>query len=119
MSQTCNAFLVEVGVLIQDKNHEMFDHYATAYDHKYGYYDENQYYTTDKDKAIRDVKEYVANGVDGTYGIISETHLDDTCFENGKLCEDIDVENENYDVDSVVYSLTIIDKEVHENFIHK
>lgn len=89
------AYLVDVGVLLTEKDEE-FDFYSCVYDHKYGYYDENQYYVSTKEKAKKAIKEYVKNGVEGTYGIVSLTLLDDNITKQDIDDGNVDVSDEYY-----------------------
>lgn len=97
------AYLIDVGVLIMPGEHD-FDAYATAYDKKYGYYDENQWYDFDRDRAIEYARNYVSEGVDCSYGIVSETWLDDSITQ-----QDIDDGNvevsEKYLPEDVVFAI--------------
>lgn len=93
------VYLIEVGVLLT-KNDPEYDFYSNVYDKKHAFYDENQYYVDSLDQAKHGAKEYVEQGVDDTYAIISSSALPD----------DIDVadaitENESYSIKDVVYSL--------------
>lgn len=112
-----NVYRVEVGVLVTNKSHEDYGHYAAVYDHQYGYYDENQYYEQDKKAAIDYVKDYVEKGVDFTYGIVAPTTLDSSCFENGKLRDDVDVEGEDYSAEEVIFSIAKIHEKIIKGFI--
>lgn len=108
------AYLVDVGVLLDD-DHEEYDAYAIVYDKAYGYYDENQFYTKTKEEAIEYVKDYIEKGVVGTYGVVSETtRLYDYDFENQD-----DFGPETYHPADVVYSLAKFDGEIKENFVLK
>ncbi len=107
------AYLVDVGVLLSDE-HEEFDSYAIVYDKCHGYYDENQFYTKTREEAIEYVKKYVDNGVDTTYGVVSETNLPlDYNFDSGEFGP------ETYHTVDVVYSIAKIDGEIKENFVIK
>lgn len=107
------AYLVDVGILLT-KDHKEFDFYASVYDKKHGYYDENQFYTRTKKEAIEWVKKYVGEGVDTTYGVISETNLPlDYDFDSGEIGP------ETYHAFDVVYSIAKIDGEIKENFVIK
>ena len=108
------AYLVEVGILLT-KDHKDFDFYASVYDKKHGYYDENQFYTKTKKEAIEYAKKYVYEGVDATYAVISETTLlYDFDFENQE-----EVGYETYLTSDIVYSIAKIDSEIKENFVLK
>lgn len=107
------AYLVDVGILLSKENKE-FDFYASVYDKKHGYYDENQFYTRTKKEAIEYVKKYVDDGVETTYGVVSETTLPyDYDFDNGEFGP------ETYHPVDVVYSIAKFDGEIKENFVIK
>lgn len=112
-----NAYRVEVGVLMTDKSDEDYDYYAKVYDHQYGYYDEDQHYEQDKDAAIAYVMDYVKAGVDFTYGVVSPTRLDECCFKDGKLLEDLTVEDEDYSAGNVIYSIAKMYNKIVECFV--
>lgn len=105
------AYLLDEGVLLTEEDEE-FEAYATAYDEKYGYYDEGQCYEANKMTAIVNARRYVEDGVENTYAIVSNTWLpNDFDFEEG--C----VEDETYKVEDVIYSVAKINGEIVENFI--
>lgn len=107
------VYLVDVGVLLS-KEHEEFEKYAIVYDKRYGYYDEDQFYTRTKEEAIEYVKKYVEEGVDLTYGIISNATLpDDYDFENDSFGP------EKYELSDVIYSIAKFDGKIKENFVIK
>ena len=54
------------------------------------------YYVSTKEKAIKEVKEYVENGVEGTYGIVSLTLLDDNITKQDIDDGNVDVSDEYY-----------------------
>lgn len=112
------AHHVEVGILMTDKSNEDYNHYAQAWDHQYGYYDEDAYFVQDKDDAIKQVKEYVEAGVDMTYGVITESLLSDSCFdENMKLHENVVPTAQEYDPETIVYCVAKIGGELVEGFV--
>lgn len=106
-----DCYLVEVGVLL-DKEDAEFECYNHVYDKKHGYYDEGQYYEKDIEKAKDYVSDYVKDGVEKTYGIISKTTMPDDI----KLSE-ADVEDEKYEVKDIVFSLVKEDGKLKENFV--
>lgn len=107
------AYLVDVGVLLSKDDRE-FEYYAVVYDKLHGYYDEGQCYMRTQEEALKYAKEYVQNGVENTYAVISNTVLpDDFDFDEG--C----VEDEEYEAKDVVYSVAKIDGEIVENFVNK
>lgn len=105
------AYLLEEGILL-DKTSEEFDWYNQCYDKAYGYYDELQMYVKKKEDAVVSAKEYVENGVENTYAIVSVTDVpDDTDFD------DVDVEGEDYLVENICYSVAKINGTIVENFV--
>lgn len=96
------VYLLETGVLL-DKNSRDGSGYSAVYDKEYGYFDEWQVYMSDYNKAVKEASDYVRDGVDNTYAIISETELngDYTDEELGEM----PVEDEEYNPDSVLFSL--------------
>ena len=107
------AYLVDEGVLLTREDKE-FEAYAIVYDKKYGYYDECQCYIVNKEKAIKEAKEYVENGVESTYAIVSITAIPDDAN-----LEEIYVEGEVYVLEDVIYSVAKINGEIVENFLVK
>lgn len=105
------AYLVDVGVLLEKQN-DKFDFYSCVYDHKYGYYDENQYYVSTKEKAIKQAKEYVENGIETTYGIVSLTTLDDSITKQDIDDGNVDVSNEHYLKEDVCVGYAKINNQV-------
>lgn len=110
------VWLAEVGVLMTDKNDPSFKTYSKAYDGKYGYYDENQVYFPEEQAAMNYVRDYVANGVEKTYGVVSVTCIPESSIGNDNVSE-LPVEDESYDVKDVVFCLAKIDGNVRVNFI--
>ena len=108
------TYLVDVGVLLTDKDKE-FEFYSCVYDHKYGYFDENQYYVSTKEKAIKEVKEYVENGVEGTYGIVNLTNLDNVTaqdIDDGN----VDVSDEKYLIENICVGYAKLNNQIVELF---
>lgn len=107
------AFLLEVGVLLTEEDEE-YDFYSKAYNMKHGFYDEGQGYHKTKEEAIAEAKEYVEDGVENTYAIVSNTWLpDDFDFDEG--C----VEDEKYEMEDVLYSVAKFNGELVEDFLSK
>lgn len=95
-------YFVEVGVLL-DENNEEFEQYNIVYDHKYGYYDENQYFSESFNKAKKEITEYVQKGIKMTYGIISNNDI-----------------TRSYFTESIIYSIMKDNSgNIIENFIKK
>lgn len=112
MSSMKQVYLMDEGVLLS-KGNEQFENYE-AYDHQYGYYDEDQYYTDDFKRTVEAAKRYVEIGVDMTYAVVSRTSVP----EDADL-DDLPVEKETYLACDVVYSCAKIDGQIVENFIKK
>lgn len=104
---------VEFGVL-ENKN-ETDDEYL-VYDKKYGYYDEDCYYEPIFDDARDAALDYVNEGHDGSYAIVSQSHRTVDSF-GSKSVYDTAVENETRDITSVVYSVAKINGKIVENFV--
>lgn len=105
----------DVGVLLT-KDDEEFESYSLVYDHKYGYYDEDQtaYKASDLDEAIKYAKEYVANGVDMTYAVITDQGQFNYCEQ----FDAEDIEGFTYHCEDVIYSVAKINGVIVENFIN-
>ena len=119
------VYLVESGVLLNKEGTEDSEYDAyLSYDKKHSFYDEIQEYAniSDRETIIRNMINYVVNGVPGTYGVLSITGIDPDIIEGleyeGKTVNDLDVEGEEYLPENVVWSL-YKDKagKVHFNFI--
>ena len=124
-----NIYKIEVGVLLaKDEEHEDYDCYNNVYDKQYGYYDENVVFELDYMQAVEYAKNYVNNGVNGTYAIVSKINYDSgkiyganaTDYEMELVSQDIInilgggfIDNyidtfggkELYEVNNVIYSL--------------
>lgn len=107
------AYLVDIGVLLCEGDPE-FDAYSVAYDHSYGYYDENQYYCMSRERAIAEAHDYVDEGSELSYGIVTLTQLDDDITEQDLADGNVDVSDEQYLVDDVVFAVAKINGEVEE-----
>lgn len=107
------AYLLDEGVLLTEKDEE-FKSYNTVYDKKYGYYDECQRYVATEDEAIKHAKQYVVDGAENSYSVVSKTTLDDDVDIND---DGLYVEGEEYNTDNIVYSVAKIDGKIVENFI--
>lgn len=105
------TYLVDVGVLLEKQN-DKFDVYSCVYDHKYCYYDENQYYVSTKKEAIKQAKEYVVNGIEGTYGVVSLTTLDDEITTQDIDDGNVDVSNETYALKDVCVGYAKLNNQV-------
>lgn len=109
------AYLVDLGHLIFEGEHE-FEQYAVSYDSQYGYYDDNQYYAFSRERAELEAQEWVEAEGDRAYGIVSETVLDDDITQEDIDEGSVDVEQEQYLVDDVVFAKAMIDGEIVDLF---
>lgn len=109
-----NVICLDVGVLLT-KDDEEFECYSQVYDHKYGYYDEDQIPYKEKDlkKAIEYAREYVADGVDMTYAVI--TNQGQVNYYYG--LDDGNIEDFTYDAKDVIFSIAKINGKIREGFI--
>ncbi len=108
------VFLLELGVLLSEDSPE-YSAYSGAYDKKHGFYDESQEYKSDLESAIKEAKAYVLAGVDNTYAVVSETTISDD-FADSELSE-VFVEDELYDMESVVFSIAKRGGRLQPNFL--
>lgn len=113
LRDTSTLYLVDVGVLLSLEDADA-EAYSNVYDRKYGYYDENQYYVIDKEQAIKEVREYVKNGVERTYGVVSASHGFNSDLSDEEIAE-MTVQNEEYS--EVLFSLRKVNGQLDENFI--
>ena len=112
------AYQFEVGVLL-DKDDPEYECYNEVWDYKNGYYNENWGFTKKYDEALEFIDNYVKNGNNNTYGIISFIKVTEEEFNsiyNGSS-EIIDMD---YDLGNVICSkYKNKDNEIIENFIDK
>ena len=106
------VYLVDVGVLIHEGEHE-FESYNCVYNHKYGFYDENQWYVRSKQEAIKAAKEYVDSGVENTYAIVSQEETNKDEYDD----DDYNPSDHEYTMDNVVYSSAKINGSIVEHFL--
>ena len=104
------AFLIDEGILLSKEDIE-FEFYSQVYNRKYGFYDERQYYEQNKETAIINARQYVEDGVESTYAIVSNRGLPDDF-------EDSCIENETYRMEDVIYSIAKINGKIVEDFLN-
>ena len=80
-------YMVEVGVVLEPDNDE-YEHYKYIEGFDYSLYDENLLYFTDKDKAIKYAKDYIDDGVIGTYGLVTDHGIPNLSEEQIKEIEE-------------------------------
>lgn len=102
-----HIFLIDHGAIL-NQNDKEFDCYNNVYDKQYGYYDVEQYYTTDPEKDLKVVKElYTDANADDYYIIITDQgHIDDygDTFQTNNINEiPLDAGNNDYNVDAIIY----------------
>lgn len=64
---------------------------------------------TELTNALKYAADYVQSGTEGAYGVVTPASLDDTCFKNGKLHENLVIENEDYSAENVLFLIANID----------
>jgi len=113
-----NVYKVEVGVLL-DKDNEDYDCYSNVYDKENAYYDENVIFELDYDKSLDYAKQYVENGVNGTYAIISKINCDN--IDGSHIEEYIELfgGEELYNTKNVIYSLNKVRNEDYPYYLGK
>ena len=112
-----NVYKVEVGVLL-DKDNKDYDCYSNVYDKEHAYYDENVIFELDYSKALDYAKQYVENGVNGTYAIISKINCDNNYSFTEEYIELFGGE-ELYNTKNVIYSLNKVRNEDHPYYLGK
>lgn len=96
-------YLIDIGILLENEDPE-FEYYNIVYDHKYGYYDKNQYYKKSKDVAIKEAMEYVKNGPVGAYAVVTLQDGFDDNMKDDDIAE-LNIESPDYIVSAVIYSI--------------
>lgn len=102
-----HIFLVDHGALLNQNDRE-FNCYNCVYDKQYGYYDVEQYYTTDPEKDLKAIKKlYTDENTDDYYIIITDQgHIDDygDTFQTNNIDEiPLDTVNTDYSVPAIIY----------------
>lgn len=108
-------YFVEIGILWENEETPDTTNPYVVYDGQYGYYDEDQYFVKNFNRAKEEITKYVEDGVNSTYGIISEVigNFDDIISAEG-------IPNlGQYNHNAVVYSLRKENNKIIENFIKK
>lgn len=135
-----NIYKVEVGVFL-DKDNDEYEEYKNVYDKKHSYYEENVVFELDYQNAVDYAKNYVDNGVNGTYAIVSKLKYDSEEIYGGRTQLEIDYAMEDinsiigggfiedyigafggdkiYSVDNVIYSLYKIRNEENPYYLGK
>ena len=124
MDNKINFYGFETGVLLEKLDKE-FDHYAcNNKELNYGFYNENNGFFLEKDykENLKYIRDYVDQGVDGTYGVISfqgSVEIGGEDYKNIKD-NDCDLTNMDYsffkDLSSIEYSVCKKDGKLVENF---
>ena len=104
----CNVYLVDVGVVVDKDEYPAC--YSNVYDKARGYYDEDRYLVDDLEKAKKEALQYVADGVDKTYAIITNQG------QRYTLDFDADDSSISYDVADIVYSAVKRNGRIIESF---
>ena len=117
-------YQVEVGILL-NKDDEEFWSYNNTFDKQWGYYDENIWFTTSKQLAKRSALQYVKNGVQNTYAIISEVGElpEDMFIYNGNIVDhdydDYDCDFISEDLEDTIESYAKLNNKIVKNFLQK
>lgn len=107
-------YLVDLGILLKADNPE-FEAYKVVYDKMHSYYDKNQYFVKDKDKAIEDAKKHVNEAGDDAYAVICECEYDGT-FTDAEIA-DLPC-GRDADYNNVIFSCTMYARGYYrENFV--
>lgn len=95
---------VEVGVLL-DKDDPEFNSYNMVWDHKNGYYNEDNCFYINYEKANEYLKYYISNGGANTYGIIAAVYVNKDVYECVAKENEVDLGDKIfYEAKSVIYS---------------
>ena len=125
MDNKINFYGFETGVLLE-KLDKVFDHYAcNNKELNYGFYNENSGFFLEKDykENLKYIRDYVDQGVDGTYGVISFQGSVEIGGEDYKNIKDNDCDLTNMyysffkDLSSIEYSVCKKDGKLVENFL--
>lgn len=106
---------LDVGMLLTPDD-KWFGCYRAYGNDKYGFHDDNQiaYKLEEKEKAVSYGKQYVINGTDGTYAVLTDQgeylNGDDGEFDDG--C----VEGFTYEKKDIIFSIAKINGKIVENF---
>lgn len=94
-----DLYKIEVGVLLEKDNTD-YKCYNSVYDKKNAYYDENVAFELDYARALEYAKNYVDNGVNGTYAIISKLKYNSKQLYGG--CNDEEIDIVSYDLNNIL-----------------
>ena len=112
------VYMLEVGVLL-DESHPEFDSYNIVYDKLWGYYNENNIFFFEKEKAMNYADAYVSSGVDFTYAIIQKDTPDLDEEEIKEVEESSYLYGWEHMLDNkILYAIYKDDKgKIHQNFV--
>lgn len=111
-----NVISLDVGVLLTaDDDYDEYEIYSQIYDREYGYYDEyiRGYQEKDLEEAIQYAREYVADGVDMTYAIITNQGK----INYANKFDENDIEGFTYNAEDVIFSVAKIYGIIVEDFV--
>ena len=116
-------FQVEVGVLLPS-THPEFEYYNDAFNPAYGYKNENIWFTNSYVDAVKGATSYVEEGVNNTYGIVSEIGelSEDFIIDNGNVVEketgvDFSEDFNDFSLNKVVFSIMKTGEKTFKNFV--
>lgn len=79
------VYLVDVGTLL-DKDDAEFEQYSQVYNKKYGFWDEEQWFSASKNEVLTVAEKYVQDGGENSYAVVSEVEVPDSFdVEHGEL----------------------------------
>ena len=96
-------YYIECGILL-DKDDKEFDCYNMVFDKKHGFYDEFIDFAENLESAKKICDDYVNNGVNNTYGIITETYGKDDLKDYEDYVDYFVGDTIIYDIHNVVYN---------------
>lgn len=88
------VYMVEVGVLLDEKDNGYDLYKIKINDLYYGFYDENILAFIDKQKALEYIKDYIEIGVEKTYGVMWEIEREVEDYEMEELVQNYYIEDE-------------------------
>lgn len=97
-------YQIEVGIILTP-DYEEYNSYNNVYNKDYSYYNENIWFCSSKKEAIKTAKEYVKNGVENTYAIISDVGKCDNDYSIDESGNIVDSEGYDYNSDFASYQL--------------
>lgn len=111
------AYFVEAGILLEPGDRE-YETYNIVYGGKHAYYDELMDYYPTQEEAENFVKWYVNDGVNKTFGVITEQFVEDDFFETYDP-DDLGFSDIDFSEQAVISSRVKLNGTIIENFTSK